>query len=214
MFGGWTASLRKAAALQRTLVERQAIIGDVLLLLGIPGRDSGRQRRRRAGYTLATPGLASRASKSRDRPRRRRDASQARRIVGYPIIDLKPDRCDVHRYVRDLGGADWRRCRLRHRRDADSGLTGVWAGADKLAAIGVRISLDYQPRLCPQRHQRPGRFPADRSVGSPSRRHVIRAARPRSKRSDVEMRSWRASAKCSRAGSSRRPPRAGGGGSH
>ena len=62
-------------------------------------------------------------------------------LVGYPIIDLKPDRCDVHRYVRDLEealigavadfGIEARRI---------EGLTGIWTGHDKLAAIGVRIS--------------------------------------------------------------------------
>ena len=62
-------------------------------------------------------------------------------LVGYPIIDLRPDRCDVHQYVRDLEevlirvvasfGVEARR---------RSGLTGVWVGDNKLAAIGVRLS--------------------------------------------------------------------------
>ena len=62
-------------------------------------------------------------------------------IVGYPILDLKPDRCDVHRYVRDLED-------VLIRTAADygveasrvDGLTGVWVGRDKLAALGVRIA--------------------------------------------------------------------------
>ena len=62
-------------------------------------------------------------------------------IVGYPILDLRPDRCDVHRYVRDLEEVMIRVC-------ADygvtagriDGLTGTWVGAEKIGAIGVRIS--------------------------------------------------------------------------
>jgi lipoyl(octanoyl) transferase len=62
-------------------------------------------------------------------------------LVGYPIIDLKPDRCDVHRYVRDLE-------EVLIRTIADfgiagtpiTGLTGVWVGNEKIAAIGVRIA--------------------------------------------------------------------------
>ena len=62
-------------------------------------------------------------------------------LVGYPIIDLRPDRCDVHRYVRDLEEVLIRTVAsygVKARRR--SGLTGVWVGDDKLAAIGVRLS--------------------------------------------------------------------------
>jgi len=62
-------------------------------------------------------------------------------LVGYPIINLKPDRCDVHRYVRDVE-------EVLIRTIADfgvtgeriKGLTGVWVGNEKIAAIGVRIA--------------------------------------------------------------------------
>lgn len=62
-------------------------------------------------------------------------------IVGYPVINLSPDREDVHRYVRDLEEA-----LLRTMRDFDidafriSGLTGVHTSQGKVAAIGVHIA--------------------------------------------------------------------------
>jgi lipoyl(octanoyl) transferase len=62
-------------------------------------------------------------------------------LVGYPVIDLKPDRRDVHRYVRDL-----EETLIRTLGDFGvlagriPGLTGVWIGDLKIAAIGVRIS--------------------------------------------------------------------------
>ena len=62
-------------------------------------------------------------------------------LVGYPILDLRPDRCDVHRYVRDLEDVLIRTAQafgVQARRE--SGLTGIWVGQDKLAAIGVRVS--------------------------------------------------------------------------
>ena len=61
-------------------------------------------------------------------------------LVGYPILDLRPERCDVHRYVRDLEEVLIRAAAIRHQCGAHHGLTGVWVGDDKLAAIGVRIS--------------------------------------------------------------------------
>jgi lipoyl(octanoyl) transferase len=62
-------------------------------------------------------------------------------LVGYPIVDLKPDRCDVHRYVRDLEEVLIRTAAaFGVAAGRAAGLTGAWVGRDKLAAIGVRIS--------------------------------------------------------------------------
>ena len=62
-------------------------------------------------------------------------------LIGYPILDLKPDRRDAHRYLRDLEEILIRALRafdLEGRRE--EGLTGVWVGEQKIAAVGVRIS--------------------------------------------------------------------------
>lgn len=62
-------------------------------------------------------------------------------LVGYPIMDLRPDRCDVHRYVRDLEEMLIRvAAAFGVTAGRLPGLTGVWVGGDKLAAIGVRIA--------------------------------------------------------------------------
>jgi lipoyl(octanoyl) transferase len=62
-------------------------------------------------------------------------------LVGYPIINLKPDRCDVHRYVRDIEEVLIRTVgEYGVRGERISGLTGVWVGDEKVAALGVRIA--------------------------------------------------------------------------
>ena len=62
-------------------------------------------------------------------------------LVGYPIINLSPDREDVHAYVRDLEEALTRALAdfgvEGHR---VKGLTGVHTARGKVAAIGVHIS--------------------------------------------------------------------------
>ena len=62
-------------------------------------------------------------------------------VVGYPILDLAPDRKDVHRYVRDLEEVMIRTCaEYGILAGCVSGLTGVWVGNEKIGAIGVRIA--------------------------------------------------------------------------
>ena len=62
-------------------------------------------------------------------------------IIGYPIVDLQPDRCDVHKYVRDLEEVLIQTSKVFDVHPIrNSGLTGIWVESNKLAAIGVRLS--------------------------------------------------------------------------
>jgi lipoyl(octanoyl) transferase len=136
----------EALALQRTLVEERRAdrVPDLLLLLQHP-----------AVITLGVRGDGGRSNITAGRARLDElgvavhDAGRGGdvtyhgpgQVVGYPIVDLRPDRCDVHRYVRDLEEVMIRVC-------ADygvtagrvAGLTGAWVGGEKIGAIGVRIS--------------------------------------------------------------------------
>jgi lipoyl(octanoyl) transferase len=65
-------------------------------------------------------------------------------LVGYPVLDLKPDRCDLHRYVRSLEEILVRAlATLGIAAGRKHGLTGAWVGDEKIAAIGVRVSSGW-----------------------------------------------------------------------
>jgi lipoyl(octanoyl) transferase len=139
-----------ALDVQRELVEqrKQGIISDQLLLLEHPDVITlGVRTRNVRSHVLATPEALEAEGVALFETGRGGDVTYhgPGQLVGYPIIDLKPDRCDVHRYVRDLEDVLIRTVGefgISARRIA--GLTGIWVGPpgreDKLAAIGVRIS--------------------------------------------------------------------------
>src|SRR6185295_16617171 len=62
-------------------------------------------------------------------------------LVGYPILNLSPDRRDVGRYLRDLEEEVIRTLsRFGIGAARIDGLTGVWVGGEKIASIGVHLS--------------------------------------------------------------------------
>jgi lipoyl(octanoyl) transferase len=136
----------EALAMQRLLVEerRAERVPDLLLILqhppvitlGVRG-DGGRS------HVVATADLLESEGIGIHEAGRGGDVTYhgPGQIVGYPIIDLRPDRCDVHRYVRDIEEVMIRTC-AEYGVEAGriAGLTGTWVGQDKIGAIGVRIS--------------------------------------------------------------------------
>ena len=136
----------EALTLQRALVEERRAdrIPDLLLLLqhppvitlGVKG-DGGRSNIVASNERLAELGIeVSETGRGGDVT-----YHGPGQVVGYPILDLRPDRCDVHKYVRDVEEVMIRAC-------ADYGVvagrikgqTGTWVGGDKIGAIGIRIS--------------------------------------------------------------------------
>jgi len=62
-------------------------------------------------------------------------------LVAYPIIDLKPDRKDVRKYVASLEETMIRTCAgFGLAAGRVEGLNGAWIGDRKVGAVGVRIS--------------------------------------------------------------------------
>jgi lipoyl(octanoyl) transferase len=137
-------SYAAAHALQERLVEARKAgqVGDTLLLLEHPkvitlGRAAKRENvlfdaeaRVAAGYELFETGRGGDVT-----------YHGPGQLVAYPIVDLKPDRADVRRYVSSLEETMIRVCA-----DYDlsasrvDGLNGAWLGPNKVGAVGVRIS--------------------------------------------------------------------------
>lgn len=141
-----TVGYQEAAGLQAQLVEqrRRGEIPDVLLLLQHPAVITlGVKSRNTRTNIVASDAQLADAGVAVFESGRGGDVTYhgPGQLVGYPILDLNPGRRDVHKYVRDVeqalidavGTFGIAAGRIE-------GLTGIWAGNEKLAAIGIRIS--------------------------------------------------------------------------
>jgi lipoyl(octanoyl) transferase len=127
---------------------RSGEAGDTLLLVEHPAVITlGARNRIATSHIVATDAELAREQVAVHQTGRGGDVTYhgPGQLVGYPILDLRPDRCDVHQYVRDLEEVlilAVAFCGITGVRVP--GLSGVWVGEpgreEKIAAIGVRIS--------------------------------------------------------------------------
>jgi lipoyl(octanoyl) transferase len=136
----------EGVALQQRLVEerRRGEIPDTLLLLEHPHVITlGVRVHHDRSHVVTPPAELARRGVEVHESGRGGDVTYhgPGQLVGYPIFDLNPDRRDLHRYVRDIEEALIQGvARFGVTAGRIPGLTGVWVGDDKVAAIGVRIS--------------------------------------------------------------------------
>ncbi|MDH3254955.1 MAG: lipoyl(octanoyl) transferase LipB [Acidobacteriota bacterium] len=136
----------RAEALQRRLREevRRGERPDVLLLLEHPpvytlGRSASRaeillpdEELERRGITVAECDRGGQVT-----------YHGPGQLVGYPILDLNPDRRDVRRYVRNLQAvlvATLERLGINAEGRMEQPEIGVWVGEKKIGSIGVHLA--------------------------------------------------------------------------
>ena len=132
----------EALELQRAVARARisgALPADLLLLVEHPpvvtlGRSS------RDKHLLASPSMLASRGVELHEAERGGDVTfhGPGQLVGYPIIDLKQHRKDLHWYLRQVEEALIVGCGLFGLScERNAGFTGVWTGGRKLASIGV-----------------------------------------------------------------------------
>lgn len=135
----YASGLRLQKELEQAVIEKREI--DTLLLLEHPHTFTLGRRAKMDGVLASAEVLKNLGASVFETNRGGRVTYHGiGQIVGYPIIDLSPEREDVHKYVRDLEEvlirtlADFQIGAFRI-----EGLTGVHTREGKVAAIGIHV---------------------------------------------------------------------------
>ena len=135
----YRAALELQKELERAVIERSA--PDTLLLLEHPHTYTLGRRAKTDGVLIGADKLHKIGATVFETNRGGKVTYHGiGQIVGYPIINLSPDREDVHKYVRDLEEVLLRTlCAFDIESFRINDLTGVYTNFGKVAAIGVHL---------------------------------------------------------------------------